>query len=80
MRAPMFARSAFAAALLASVSSAAAQTAGPDADSRALLGIEVSMSGTSRDTVGVLVSSVAPEARPRAPVFRSVSESPRSMA
>jgi len=60
MRAPMFARSAFAAALLASVSSAAAQTAGPDADSRALLGIEVSMSGTSRDTVGVLVSSVAP--------------------
>lgn len=60
MRAPTFACSAFAAALLASVSSATAQTATPDPDSRALLGIEVSMSGTSRDTLGVLVSSVAP--------------------
>ena len=60
MRAPMFARSAFAAALVASVSSAAAQTSNPDPDSRAMLGIEVSMSGTSRDTLGVLVSSVAP--------------------
>ena len=58
MPAPMFVRSVFAAALLVPVFSAAAQTASADADSRALLGIEVSMSGTSRDTLGVLVSSV----------------------
>jgi S1-C subfamily serine protease len=56
----MFLRSAFTAALFVSVSSAAAQTANPDSDTRALLGIEVSMSGTSRDTLGVLVSSVTP--------------------
>lgn len=58
MRAPTFARSVFAAALLVPVFSAAAQTATADADTRALLGIEVSMSGTIRDTLGVLVSSV----------------------
>lgn len=58
MRAPTYVRSAFAAALLVPVVSAWAQTAPADADSRALLGIEVSMSGTSRDTLGVLVSSV----------------------
>jgi hypothetical protein len=58
MSAPTFVRSAFAAALLVPVFSAAAQTASTDADSRALLGIEVSMTGTSRDTLGVLVSSV----------------------
>lgn len=60
MRAPTFVRSAFPAALIVSVSSAVAQTATPNSDTRALLGIEVSMSGTSRDTLGVLVSSVAP--------------------
>ena len=58
MSAPTFVRSAFAAALLVPVFSAAAQNASTDADSRALLGIEVSMTGTSRDTLGVLVSSV----------------------
>ena len=58
MSAPTFVRSAFAAALLVPVFSAAAQNASADADSRALLGIEVSMTGTSRDTLGVLVSSV----------------------
>jgi C-terminal processing protease CtpA/Prc len=58
MRAPTFARSALAIALLAPVFSPAAQTAPADADARALLGIEVSMSGTIRDTLGVLVSSV----------------------
>lgn len=58
MRAPMFAIGAFAAALTAPPSSAAAQTSTADANPRALLGIEVTMSGTTRDTLGVLVSSV----------------------
>ena len=58
MRAPTFVRSAFAAALTVPVFSAAAQTATSDADARVLLGIEVSMSGTARDTLGLLVSSV----------------------
>ena len=58
MRAPMFVRSAFAAALLVPTLSLAAQTSADAGDSRALLGIEVSMSGTIRDTLGVLVSSV----------------------
>ena len=57
MRALMVLGSAFAAALLVPLSSAA-QTTTADADPRALLGIEVSMSGTGRDTLGVLVSSV----------------------
>src|SRR5687768_7439044 len=57
MRAPMFVRSAFAAALLTPLSVAASQ-ATSDADTRTLLGIEVSMSGTARDTLGVLVRSV----------------------
>lgn len=57
MRAPVFVRSAFAAALIVPAASAA-QTASGNSDSRALLGIEVSMSGTARDTLGVLVSSV----------------------
>jgi hypothetical protein len=59
MRAPAFLFSALMVALIVPASSSAAQTANADADSRALLGIEVSMSGTSRDTLGVLVSSVA---------------------
>ena len=58
MRAQMFRRSAIAIALLAPLSSAAAQTASADPDTRTMLGIEVSMSGTGRDTLGVLVSSV----------------------
>ena len=58
MSAPLLVRSAFAAALMGSASSAAAQTATATPDSRVLLGIEVSMSGTNRDTLGLLVSSV----------------------
>ena len=58
MRAPLLVRSAFAAALIVAASTAPAQTATTDPDPRTRLGIEVSMSGTSRDTLGVLVSSV----------------------
>src|SRR5687768_2115597 len=58
MRAQTFLASAFAAALAAPLSAATAQVAGADADTRTALGIEVSMSGTGRDTLGVLVSSV----------------------
>jgi hypothetical protein len=58
MAAQMFLRSAFAAALIAPLSVAAAQTGSTGADARTMLGIEVSMSGTARDTLGVLVSSV----------------------
>jgi S1-C subfamily serine protease len=58
MRAQTFLGSALAAALIAPLSAAAAQTADPD--TRTALGIEVSMSGTGRDTLGVLVSSVVP--------------------
>ena len=58
MRAPLLVRSAFAAALIVVPSIAAAQTATADPDPRTLLGIEVSMSGTGRDTLGLLVSSV----------------------
>jgi len=58
MRAPAFLFSVLTAALIVPASSAAAQTARPDPDSRALLGIEVSMSGTTRDTLGVLVSAI----------------------
>jgi S1-C subfamily serine protease len=57
MRAPTFVRSAFAAALIIPAVSAA-QTASGETDPRVMLGIEVSMSGTGRDTLGVLVSSV----------------------
>lgn len=59
MRAPAFLFSVLTAALITPASSATAQTASPDSDSRALLGIEVSMSGTTRDTLGVLVSAIA---------------------
>ncbi|HJU69438.1 MAG TPA: PDZ domain-containing protein [Gemmatimonadaceae bacterium] len=59
MRAPLLVRSAFAAALIIPASTLPAQTATGDPEPRALLGIEVSMSGTSRDTLGLLVSSVA---------------------
>lgn len=59
MRAPAFLFSVLTAALITPASSATAQTASPDPDSRALLGIEVSMSGTTRDTLGVLVSAIA---------------------
>jgi C-terminal processing protease CtpA/Prc len=58
MRAPMFVISAFASALTAPMSSAAPQTASANANPRTLLGIEVTMSGTTRDTLGVLVSAV----------------------
>jgi hypothetical protein len=58
MRAPTFPLSAFVAALIAPLSVATSQTANADSDARALIGVEVSMSGTSRDTLGVLVSSV----------------------
>lgn len=58
MRAPLPVRSAFAAALILPASIAPAQTTTADAGPRALLGIEVSMSGTNRDTLGLLVSSV----------------------
>jgi S1-C subfamily serine protease len=56
MRAPLLVRSACPLALIVAASTAAAQTANPDP--RTQLGIEVSMSGTSRDTLGLLVSSV----------------------
>jgi C-terminal processing protease CtpA/Prc len=58
MRAPLLVRSAFAAALIVAASTATAQIATTDPDPRTRLGIEVSMSGTSRDTLGLLVSSV----------------------
>ena len=58
MRAPLLVRSAFAAALIVAASTATAQIGTTDPDSRTRLGIEVSMSGTSRDTLGLLVSSV----------------------
>src|SRR5688572_10431409 len=58
MRAPAFLSTAFLTALTLPASSVVAQTTSPDPDSRALLGIEVSMSGTARDTLGPLVSSV----------------------
>jgi S1-C subfamily serine protease len=58
MRAQMLLPSAIAVALIAPLSPAAAQIASADSDARAMLGIEVSMSGTARDTLGVLVSSV----------------------
>lgn len=58
MRAPALLLSALTAALTISASSAPAQTASADPDPRILLGIEVSMSGTNRDTLGLLVSSV----------------------
>ena len=58
MRAPLLVRCAFAAALIVAGSTATAQSATTDPDPRTRLGIEVSMSGTSRDTLGVLVSSV----------------------
>jgi S1-C subfamily serine protease len=60
MRAQTFLGSALAAALLAPLSSAAAQLGTTEPDSRATLGIAVSLSGTIRDTLGVLVSSVVP--------------------
>jgi PDZ domain len=56
MRAQVLLRSAVAVALIAPFSlSAQATTA---ADARALLGLEVSLSGTARDTLGVVVSAV----------------------
>jgi len=58
MRAPTFLVSASVAALIAPLSVATSQTANADSDARALIGVEVSMSGTNRDTLGVLVSSV----------------------
>ena len=58
MRAQTFLRGAFAAALITPLSLGAAQGAGDDSDARTLIGIEVSLSGTGRDTLGVLVSSV----------------------
>ena len=58
MRAPAFLLSAVPAALAVAASSAVAQTASADSDPRVLLGIEISMSGTSRDTLGPLVSAV----------------------
>jgi S1-C subfamily serine protease len=57
MRAPTSLTSALAVALIAPLSSTSAQT-GDDPDTRTALGIEVSVSGTRRDTLGVLVSSV----------------------
>ncbi len=58
MRAPAFLSTAFLTALTFPASSVVAQATSADPDSRALLGIEVSMSGTARDTLGPLVSSV----------------------
>jgi hypothetical protein len=60
MRVQTFLRSALAAALIAPPSSLFAQAGDADPDARALLGIEVTLSGTGRDTLGVLVSSVVP--------------------
>jgi hypothetical protein len=57
MRAPTFPISALAVALIAPVSSTRAQI-DAEPDTRTALGIEVSVSGTGRDTLGVLVSSV----------------------
>jgi S1-C subfamily serine protease len=57
MRAPTFLPSALAVALIAPLSSTSAQI-GAEPDTRVALGIEVSISGTGRDTLGVLVSSV----------------------
>lgn len=57
MRAPTFLPSALAVALIAPLSSTSAQI-GAEPDTRTALGIEVSVSGTGRDTLGVLVSSV----------------------
>lgn len=59
MRAQMHLRCAITVALIAPLSLASAQIVSADSDARAMLGIEVSMSGTARDTLGVLVSSVA---------------------
>jgi hypothetical protein len=58
MRAQTFFTSALAAALIPPLSSVAAQTTSAEPDTRTTLGIEVSISGTGRDTLGVLVSSV----------------------
>ena len=58
MRAQLFVSAAIAVALMAPPSSATAQTASDDPDTRTTLGLEVSMSGSPRDTLGVLVSSV----------------------
>jgi hypothetical protein len=58
MRAPAFLGTAFL-VLTLPASSAVAQTPATDSDPRTLLGIEVSMSGTARDTLGPLVSSIA---------------------
>lgn len=59
MRAQTFLTSALSAALIAPFSLGTAQEPGADrAEARAMLGIEVSLSGTGRDTLGVLVSSV----------------------
>jgi PDZ domain len=61
MRAQNLLYSALTVALITPLSSPLAQTEeSADSDSRALLGIEVSLSGTGRDTLGVLVSSVTP--------------------
>jgi S1-C subfamily serine protease len=57
MRAPTFPTRVLAAALIVPLCPLTAQVAN-DADARTTLGIEVSMSGTGRDTLGVLVSSV----------------------
>ena len=59
MRAPAFLCTAFLAALIVPATSASAQNTSAEPDSRTLLGIEVAMSGTSRDTLGPVVSSVA---------------------
>jgi hypothetical protein len=60
MRVQTFLRGALAAALIAPLSALFAQAGDADPDARVLLGIEVSLSGTGRDTLGVLVSSVVP--------------------
>jgi S1-C subfamily serine protease len=60
MRVQTLVRGALAAALIAPLSSLLAQAGDPDPGGRALLGIEVSLSGTGRDTLGVVVSSVVP--------------------
>lgn len=59
MRAQTFLTSALSAALIAPFSLGTAQEPGADrTEARTMLGIEVSLSGTGRDTLGVLVSSV----------------------
>jgi S1-C subfamily serine protease len=60
MRVQTVVRSALAAALIAPPSALLAQAGDADPDARALLGIEVSLSGTGRDTLGVLVRSIVP--------------------